>query len=467
MRIADDATLFVLDDEGVFFSGARQELYVFNGPATFIWCCLQEDFSNGDIIRLYQDTFGVSAPDAEQHVAETLNQWSGLGYISDDSLQAGIEISLTTALGRLLFNKQLRQEFRESPHRTARKLGIRASDREAFLSLNAGALERQADRGRRWQSARRPGVSAGTNNRMLAMFDREKTLLEFGVESRIYSLSMPVNRHYYRLLGTDFCVRFSSRKAESLVHPVLAHLACKASSQPMVLDVLGGAEGYVVMHDMLPVSYCRQVEELAPRIKGHIRQFAIDRFSFFLEIHAGVVSNGEKCILLPGAPGSGKTTLTAGLVCSGFRYFSDEHALLDETSLHVWPVPVALAVKPGSVEALTPKWPEVGRLQIHLREDGKRVRYLKPPDSSIAPDTRQPVGWIIFPCYDPDAGTSMQPISRADALRRLMGECMVLPELLNEARVERLIQWMRSLECFELRMSSLDEAVGLVTRLCR
>ena len=42
-------------------------------------------------------------------------------------------------------------------------------------------------------------------------------------------------------------------------------------------------------------------------IGSNIARIAIDRHTFFLEIHAGVVFNGEKGILLPGGPGSGKT----------------------------------------------------------------------------------------------------------------------------------------------------------------
>ena len=57
-------------------------------------------------------------------------------------------------------------------------------------------------------------------------------------------------------------------------------------------------------------------------------------------------------------------------------------------------------------------------------------------------------------------------MSRPEALRRLLGECLVLPELLDRAGVGSLVRWIRTVECFELPMSSLVDAVGLVKRHC-
>jgi hypothetical protein len=203
-------------------------------------------------------------------------------------------------------------------------------------------------------------------------------------------------------------------------------------------------------------------------MKGLLRQLALDRDDFFLELHAGVVSDGTDCIVLPGAPGSGKTTLTAGLVFSGFEYFSDEVGLLDEESLRLRPVPLGLGVKPGAVDTLAELFPEVRQLEIHSREDGQQVRYLSLPAARSAPAgvTRE-AKWLIFPRYGRNLGTALKPLGRPEALRRLMHECMVLPKLLDETRVERLVRWMRQLRCYELPMNSLDRAVELVKELCQ
>ena len=64
------------------------------------------------------------------------------------------------------------------------------------------------------------------------------------------------------------------------------------------------------------------------------------------------------------------------------------------------------------------------------------------------------------------AETSLRPLRKAEALSRLMGQCLVLPAPLDKFNVASLVDWMRQVDCFELSMSSLAEAVQLVKRLC-
>jgi hypothetical protein len=60
-------------------------------------------------------------------------------------------------------------------------------------------------------------------------------------------------------------------------------------------------------------------------------------------IHAGVVARDGLAIVLPGASGSGKTSLVAALVRAGATYFSDEFAVLDsEGQVHPYPKPLSL-----------------------------------------------------------------------------------------------------------------------------
>lgn len=462
-----EASLFVLDDEGVFFFAPRQELYVFNTTATFLWCCIEEGLSASETAAAYSDAFGLPVPQAQAHVADLLNQWWGLGYIEDPGIAPASEIPFTTALARLLVNPSLRTRFARSPAEVSHRLAIRGSDVAAFQALDPLQLEVQASRTRPERGAREQ-AAPGTETLFSSMVSDTRTLPEYAAECRLLGLSRPALEHDYRLLSTNFRVRFSSPAPASSVHPALAHMAVAPSSPiDVCLDVVEGEHGYVIMDGVVPVHHCREPGELAPRMKGLLRQLALNRDDFFLELHAGVVSDGTSCIVLPGAPGSGKTTLTAGLVFSGFEYFSDEVALLDEESLRLRPVPLGLGIKPGAVETLAELFPEVRQLAVHSREDGQQVRYL-----SLSATRTAPVGisreakWLIFPRYGRSLDTALRPIGRPEALRRLMHECMVLPRLLDETRVEKLVRWMRQLHCYELPMNSLDRAVELVKGLC-
>jgi hypothetical protein len=60
-------------------------------------------------------------------------------------------------------------------------------------------------------------------------------------------------------------------------------------------------------------------------------------------LHAGVVAQADKAILIPGVSFSGKTTLVAALVRAGAVYLSDEYAPIDEHGLvHPFPTPLGL-----------------------------------------------------------------------------------------------------------------------------
>jgi hypothetical protein len=128
---------------------------------------------------------------------------------------------------------------------------------------------------------------------------------------------------------------------------------------------------------------------------------------------------------------------------------------------------VRLTLKPGAIGLLTRYYPKLDQLPPHLREDGQTVYYLNPIGRPAESERSFPVGWIIFPHYAPDVATELRPVNRPEALRRLLDECLVLSERMDRTGVESLVHWIRGVECFELPMSSLTDAVDLVKRLGR
>jgi hypothetical protein len=213
---------------------------------------------------------------------------------------------------------------------------------------------------------------------------------------------------------------------------------------------------------------CAELNELAPLVKRTLLVDAIDGCPSLLCIHAGVVGSPQGCLLLPAAAGSGKSSLTAALIRAGFVYLSDEAALLDEKTLRVRPVPISLCVKEGGWDLLAPRYPELRDLAVHHRWDDKNVRYLNPPRESLDPEPERShaVRWIVFPRYTPGAETALRPLPRVEALHRLLMQCAT-PSPLDQTKVASLVRWIDDLPCFEMPMSSLDEAVVLLDRLCR
>jgi len=272
--------------------------------------------------------------------------------------------------------------------------------------------------------------------------------------------------HRYRLLGTTFRVRFGTRAQHALVHPALAHLEAAAdAAADVALDLVADGGEQRILEAGREALACRSLEELTPCVKASFWRLAVNGRRYFMEIHAAALLRGGSCVLLPAAPGGGKSTLAAGLLAAGFRYLSDESALLEEPGLEVRPVPLALTVKPGSLPLLEPLYPGLGELPAHRREDGRIVRYLAPPRRAQLsdPDRTYPVSTLVFPRVA--ERTSLRALPRPEALRRLLAQCLVLPAGLDPVRVRRLVAWLRGLRCFELATGPLPQAVAAVGRV--
>jgi hypothetical protein len=456
--LAGDMRLFVLDDEGVLFSESRQELYSTNTAATFLWCLLEDGTSLGGVVEAYARTFNLPQAEAEQHVYPTLRRWVALGHVSDPGLPATNDTELTESLAFLLTNAELRNRFRTSPAAAASALGLRTDALAAFLAIAPDALDRQADEIDRYRRQLRFQVPDDT------LFLDNTDLLSRGATAIGES---PQRRRCFRLVRTIFAVTMSAA-LDSIVLPALEHLEVEPTVEPDVqLHVRESDSGCIIFDGAMPVSSCECLDTLVPSLKLQLRKLAVARHRYFMEIHAGVIVLGDCAVLLPGSAGSGKTTLTAALAHSGGTYFSDEIALLEQTSLDVRPVPLTLTIKPGSVAPLRDRYPELPTLREHLREDRQPVRYLPPPlRSRCAPDAEpRPVAWVVFPHYEEGGDTVMTPVKRPAGLRRLLDKALVLPHLLTPHTVERLVGWVRRVDFYDLRIGALDAAVAAMRAL--
>ena len=275
----------------------------------------------------------------------------------------------------------------------------------------------------------------------------------------------------YRLLATVFRVRYDNAAQEATVHPVLAHLETPspAAEPAIAVDLVCTGEAHLLLLDGRLVQRCARLDQLAPIVKWVLLAESINRYRYLLYIHAGVVRSARGCLLLPAPAGSGKTSLTAALVRAGFVYLSDEVALLEEHTPCVRSVPVSLCVKDGAWDLLIPRYPELRDLAVHYRFDGKIVRYLNPPAEALDcdPEVGHPVRWMVFPRHTPGVRTALRPLCRADALCRLLEQCLAMPNPLDQAQVASLVRWITGIPCFEMPMSSLDDAVALLHELCQ
>ncbi len=269
---------------------------------------------------------------------------------------------------------------------------------------------------------------------------------------------------HYALAGVALRYRFTDPAHADLVHPVLAHLAAPPGDGPCV-DIVGDGARVAVFRDGVACAGWLAADELAPVAKHAAWSAGLLAADYLLDIHAGVAVRGGGAVLLPAPPGSGKSTLTAALVQAGWQFYSDEVALLCQPDFAVRPFPLALCVKDTGLSPVAALFPQVRQLPVHRRGDGKRVAYLPPPPAALRPaESRATVRALLFPQYCAGAALRVQDLPAAEALQRLLGQCLSVARPLDLAAVRGLVGWIGGLRCAALEYGALDDAVAAAAR---
>lgn len=157
--------------------------------------------------------------------------------------------------------------------------------------------------------------------------------------------------------------------------------------------------------------------------------------------------------------------MTAALLAAGFGYLSDDDAPLDAETLEVWPLPLPLRIKPGSMALLRTHYPELATLPAY-GPAGQAVRLLLPPRfDPVAAIRRYPVAGLVFPEYRPAAAATVQPMSPLAALQRLIAAEALLRRPLIPEHIGRLLAWLEAMPAWWLEYDDLAAAVDALRDL--
>jgi hypothetical protein len=276
----------------------------------------------------------------------------------------------------------------------------------------------------------------------------------------------------YFILGGEFRVHYESARLLESIHPLLHHMAlATAAPTGHATDVVVASNGIGVEvrvgHDVMGVSYTQ--EDAAVAVRACLTQLAVSRTRGLCVVHAGALRRNGGALLLPGEAGSGKSTLSAGLVAQGFEMMCDDTTLLADAPPLVRCIPTGICIKRGAYDVLAPHYPKLRSLPEWRRPDGRHARYLAPDEGLrwAEPDATVRARWIVFPRYHPDQDTTLLPLPRHQAMARLLHGVCFLSGSLDERNLETLIAWIEDIDCFELPMSSLDKAAALLNELCQ
>ncbi len=199
---------------------------------------------------------------------------------------------------------------------------------------------------------------------------------------------------------------------------------------------------------------------LIPMLHALVRGVAYRQQDYLLALHSAALYRDGRCLLLPGLPGAGKSTLCAALMARGYRLLTDETSVLLPGPARIASIPIPVALKPGSWGALRGIYPNLAREPIFKRADGIRVRYLRAPADTPLDD--RAATHLLFPSYKPGGRATIRPVGVIEALARLFGGGYGVNRELSPAKVRRILDWSAALRCYAIEYPDSGSAIDLV-----
>jgi hypothetical protein len=262
----------------------------------------------------------------------------------------------------------------------------------------------------------------------------------------------PIGRYIERVFGRFAVAPDPVEEGRGLSTPSLP------PQYSIVVDGFRGRTRYRLFFGSDEVIAAWEPPNVLESLFSHVNMETCLQTGDYLLVHSGaVVSPAGLGVLLPGASGSGKTSLVTGLVQAGFGFLSDEAAAIDPVRGKVYPYPRAIALKAGAFsqfESLRPKrLPSFApRSMWRIGPDDIRPGALAGPSK---------IGFVIVPRYEQGKPTELSEISRAETVVELARNSMNMSTYEGRA-LHVLARALKDARCYRLVRGSLDEGVKAV-----
>jgi len=217
--------------------------------------------------------------------------------------------------------------------------------------------------------------------------------------------------------------------------------------------IFSEAEPELSLSDNGKQLYCGSSRyQLAYTLMNEVIFCCIDHNTSHHAIHAGAVYKDNRCILLPGQSGNGKSTLTSWLIMNGFQYLTDELVFLTHDA-QVLPLtrPISLKIAPSHESWLVA---EEQSNKIITSDEGSMIphRLLNPSFFPRHPRLTE----VIFPSYSPGAEGILQEISPAKSSLYLL-KSHVNARNLQGHGVAQLASIVKNCNSYTLTYSSFSD----------
>lgn len=187
----------------------------------------------------------------------------------------------------------------------------------------------------------------------------------------------------------------------------------------------------------------------------------------YLIIHAAVLERDGAGLIMAAPPGSGKSTLCAGLALRGWRLLSDELAMIGLEDGLLTPLPRPVGLKNRSIDLVRalPGDPVIGPL-AHDTAKGT-VAHMRPPRRSVeSAQVKVAPRWVLFPQYAADSPCEVEALGKAHTFMELVGNSFNYPRL-GRTGFEAMGRLVGACDGYTARYGSLEQIVPMLELLCK
>lgn len=273
----------------------------------------------------------------------------------------------------------------------------------------------------------------------------------------------------HRYLLNEKLIQFSveNQKFESFIHPLISYLETDKTAEKVSVFELFEFQEKIAFRLNGEIKGFWEFNE-SHKLVGFIFMCIINEIYqktddfWLMTVHAAALTNGRKTILIPAKSGSGKTTISALLQNKGYKLLSDDFVPIDKHSYSAWPFPIAMSIKMGALDVLSPVYPGLKGKPLKVTTAQKIVKYLSPNKGSSASELIFPIKDVITVKYDPSVEFEFKKASRLESIKLLLDQSWILPNPGNAGRfLDQAAQW----SFYELTYSNNEKALDAISQL--
>ena len=174
-------------------------------------------------------------------------------------------------------------------------------------------------------------------------------------------------------------------------------------------------------------------------------------------IHSAVLAKGNKAVLFPAPPGSGKSTLTSWLCHNGWRLLSDEMAIIEPETSTVLPSVRPICLKNNSI-SLVKEWGLADKLSSIAKNThkGDVAHLTPPPDSWEQRKVPAKIVGIVYPRYDKNTFCDVYDLNQLQSLNAL-AKNSINHSVLDKRGFNTVVKLVDNAKSFEVCYNNVNE----------